>query len=176
MGEGENDDANSAPSRTRLKDLSRPEDFVILPRLDLAAAEFHWRVGYTLSYFGMYLDRPVFFERVRKDAVLSEPSFEVHRYLVIELTNEQFEQAVQLNETAKKAKQFFDERLAANQNRYTRPGMNLEYKCDTWEHNLAGDIEKTSFLVGWTDRPIVQVTLTGGEFRGHLCGTKPAGD
>jgi hypothetical protein len=151
----EQDGADSDVGRVRLKDLSRPEDFVTLPRLDLAGAEFHWQVGYTVTYFGSYLDQPVFFELLRRDAVLAEPSFEDFRYLVIELTNDQFEQAKQLDETAKKARKIFDDKLAANQNRYTRAADEFRIQVRHMGEQL-GRQYRENVVLGWIDgRPNV---------------------
>lgn len=146
----EQDGADSEVGRVRLKDLSRPEDLVTLPRLELSGAEFHWRVGYTLTYFGSYLGRPVFFELVRKNAVLCEPSFEDRRYLVIELTDDQFEQARQLNDIAKKARNTFYNRLAENQMRYSRSGDEPRTQAIHLGEQI-GRQYKENVVLGWID-------------------------
>lgn len=105
----------------RLKELARPEDFVSLPCLNLTDVRLCWcfgHSGYTGTCLGTYLGTPVFLERVRRNAVLSEPSRHEHRFLVVALTDEQFEQAAQLHEGEQAADKAFYRAIDADGGRY----------------------------------------------------------
>jgi hypothetical protein len=146
----EPDQADSNFGIVRLKDLARPENFAVLPRLDLSGARFSWQVGHTLTYFGSYADRPAYFERVRRNAVLSEPSFDEFRYLVIELTQEQFERASELNEQGKQAKNTFYDNLRQNEMRYPQSGYEFRFQMHHVGKQTGRQFRENTVL-GWID-------------------------
>jgi hypothetical protein len=139
----EDEEFEEVANPIRLKDLVRPEDFAALPLLDLATAEFRWRFGSPWSFFGTYLDQPAYFEALRQDAVLITPSFNEHRFLVIELTDDQSIQAMQLQEQALRARH-------ADEVRYSPSANEARIQARHLGESL-GRQYRENVVLGWID-------------------------